>query len=167
MSQLRARVHRHRNLAALKFEKEHLATVRDFDFKAGALVLIRNTAIEKALNRKMRPRYLGPLIVISRNKGSAYIVCELDGTLYHHPVAAFRVIPYFARDHIELPDFAKFSDVSVKRLCEMEQSVAEDPEDPATNQQESDNEEADVAPWQDPSDELDDQPKSENFDDEA
>jgi hypothetical protein len=167
LSQLRARVHRHRNLAALKFEKEHSATVRDFDFKAGALVLIRNTAIEKALNRKMRPRYLGPLIAISRNKGGAYIVCELDGTLYHHPVAAFRVIPYFARDHIELPDFAKFSDVSVKRLREMEQSVAEDPEDPTTNQQESDNEEADVAPWQDPSDELDDQPESENFDDEA
>jgi hypothetical protein len=92
---LRARVHNHRNRAAIKFKKEHSVTIRDFDFKARALVLIRNTAIEKALNRKMQPRYLGPLLVVSHNKGGAYIVCELDGTLYHNPVAVYCVIPYF------------------------------------------------------------------------
>src|ERR1700677_171441 len=79
-----------------------------------ALVLIRNTAIEKALNRKMRPHYLGPLVVVLCNKGSAYIVCELDGTLYHNPVAAYRIMPYFVRDYIELLDFEKYSDISVK-----------------------------------------------------
>lgn len=64
--------------------------------------------------------YLGPLVVVLRNKGGAYIVCKLDGTLYHNPVTAYRVIPYFAHDYIELPDFKKYSDVSVKRLHEME-----------------------------------------------
>jgi hypothetical protein len=113
-------VHNHCNHAAIKFEKEHSATIRDFDFKARALVLIRNTAIEKALNRKMRPCYLGPLLVVLRNKGGAYIVCELDGTLYHNPVAAYRIIPYFAREYIELPDFEKYSNISVKQLCKME-----------------------------------------------
>jgi hypothetical protein len=39
--------------AAVKFEREHLATIRDFDFKSGDLVLVCNTAIEKSLNRKM------------------------------------------------------------------------------------------------------------------
>src|SRR5277367_4632492 len=53
--------------AAIRFEKDHSHTIRDFDFKLGDLVLVRNTAIEKALNRKMRPRYLGPHIVIYRN----------------------------------------------------------------------------------------------------
>jgi hypothetical protein len=53
LSQLCDRVHGHRNRTAIKFEKDHAATIRDFDFKAGMLVLIRNTAIEKALNRKM------------------------------------------------------------------------------------------------------------------
>jgi hypothetical protein len=147
LSQLRARVHSHRNRTALRFEKEHSATIHDFDFKAGTLVLIRNTAIEKALNRKMQPRYLGPLVVVSRNKGGAYIVCELDGTLYHNPVVAYRVIPYFARDYIELPDFEKYSDISVKRLREMENSTAADPEDSEALYESGASDEAHVKPW--------------------
>jgi hypothetical protein len=82
--------------AAVRFEREHSATVRDFNFGRGNLVLVRNTAIENALNRKMRARYLGPLVVVSRNKGGAYIICELNGSVFDRPVAAFRVVPYFA-----------------------------------------------------------------------
>jgi hypothetical protein len=67
---------------------------------------------------------------VSCNKGGAYIVCELDGTLYHNPVAAYHVIPYFACDYIELPNFEKYSNISVKWLREMESSTAADPEDP-------------------------------------
>ena len=59
--------------AAVRFERKHSAAVRDFNFGRGDLVLVRNTAIEKALNRKMRARYLGPLVVVSRNKGT-YII---------------------------------------------------------------------------------------------
>ena len=51
--------------AAVRFKREHSATVRDFNFGRGDLVLVCNTAIEKALNRKMRARYLGPLVVVS------------------------------------------------------------------------------------------------------
>ena len=91
---------------------------------------MRNTAIEKALNRKMRPRYFGPMIVLARNMGGAYILCDLDGTLLHAPVAAFRVIPYFARREINAPDLDLFIDISTERMRELEHSTAADPDDP-------------------------------------
>ena len=40
LTQLHVRVHKHCNHAALRFEKEHGTTIRDFDFKASSLVLI-------------------------------------------------------------------------------------------------------------------------------
>ena len=70
-------------------------TICNFDFKCGDLVLIHNTAIAKALNCKMRARYLGPLVVLARNKGGVYIICELNGSVFDRPVTVFRVIPYF------------------------------------------------------------------------
>ena len=95
----------------------------------GDLVLVRNTAIEKALNRKMRARYLGPLIVVSRNRGGAYIIAELDGSVFDRPVAAFRVIPYFARTSLDIPSIDDLMDISRSRLTEMEHSLSEDPEE--------------------------------------
>jgi hypothetical protein len=37
----------------------------------------------------MRPQYLGPLIILSRNKRGAYIIAELDGSVFNQPIAAF------------------------------------------------------------------------------
>jgi hypothetical protein len=129
LSQLHDKVHSARLAAAKRFEKEHSVTMKDFDFKLGDLVLVRNTAIEKALNRKMRARYLGPLIVISRNKGGAYIISELDGSLFDRPIAAFRVIPYFPRKALELPPLADLLDVSTAHLSQMKDSDVADPDD--------------------------------------
>ena len=70
----------------------------------------------------MRARYLGPLIVISRNKGGAYIITELDGTVFDRPVAAFRVLPYFAHSSIDIPSIDDLVDISRTRLKQMEQS---------------------------------------------
>jgi hypothetical protein len=126
LARIHSKVFLARRNAAIRFEKEHSATVKDYNFQLGDLVLLRHTAIEKALNRKMRPRYLGPLIVISRNKGSAYILAELDGSLFDRPVAAFRVIPYFARKHIDLPPLEDVLDVSIARLRELEDTTFED-----------------------------------------
>jgi hypothetical protein len=129
LAALHSKVMDERIQAAVKFERDHIATIRDFDFKRGDLVLIRNTAVEKALNRKMRPRYLGPVIVLSRNKGGAYIICELNGTVFDRPIAAFRVIPYFARKALALPDLNAFIDISTDRLRSMENSTMTDPDE--------------------------------------
>jgi len=47
---LQDKVHSARLNMAARFEKEHAHTVRNFNFKLGDLVLVRNTAIQKALN---------------------------------------------------------------------------------------------------------------------
>ena len=124
LSALHLKVMAARIQAAIRFEQEHSATVRDFNFSRGDLVLVRNTAIEKALNRKMRARYLGPLVVVSHNKGGAYIICELDGSVFDRPIAAFRVIPYFARKAIKIPDLSDFLDISSDCLHDIEGSLS-------------------------------------------
>ena len=74
------------------FKQEHTATIIKYDFKLSDLVLIRNTTIEKSLNHQMHVRYLGLLIVISQNKGGAYTISELNGSVFDHPIVAFQVI---------------------------------------------------------------------------
>src|SRR3979490_2829578 len=88
---------------------------------------MRNTQIEKSLNRKMRPHYIGPLIVISQNFGGAYILSKLDSSVLHRPIAAFRVIPYFTRQSIPIPDH--FIDIPIARLRELEETTDIDGEE--------------------------------------
>jgi len=146
LSTLHSKVMAARVQAAVRFEREHSATIRDFDFKCGDLVLVRNTAIEKSLNRKMRARYLGPLVVVSRNRGGAYIISELNGSVFDRPVAAFRVIPYFARTKITIPDLSDFIDISTERLRDMERTQSNGDDD---------DDETDVEPEPEIEDDLD------------
>ena len=115
---MRSAVFDHRVKAAKRFEEKHARTIRDFNFERGNLVLLRNTAIEKSLNRKMRPRYLGPFVVVSRNRGGAYIVADLNGAVFDRPIAAFRLIPYHARESIEVP--LEALDIDTAQLRAME-----------------------------------------------
>ncbi|KAJ8594377.1 hypothetical protein M405DRAFT_696270, partial [Rhizopogon salebrosus TDB-379] len=46
------------------FEANHKIT--NFDFAPGSLILVRNSRIEAELNRKTKPRYLGPMVVLRR-----------------------------------------------------------------------------------------------------
>lgn len=123
----RALARRQEDLAIFhsRVESDHAATIKDFDFQRGALVLMRNIAIKKSFNCKMRPRYLGPYVVLSRNRGGAYILYELDGSALDRPVAAFRLLPYLARERIKVPwlDDRDHIDISTARLRETKASV--------------------------------------------
>ena len=112
LSRLKSQVYAARVQATIVFECRHKNTINDYSFRLSNLVPIRNTAIEKALNCKMCPCYLGPLMVISRNKGGAYIIVELDGSVFDQPIAAFRVILYLTHTKINLPPLDKLLDIS-------------------------------------------------------
>jgi hypothetical protein len=93
-----------------RFEREHAHTLFRGDVAPGTLVLVRNTAIEKDLDRKHKPRWLGPLVVVERRSQSgSYVLAELDGTVLATRFAAFRIIPYHQREGLtfRLDEFLK------------------------------------------------------------
>ena len=63
------------------------------------------------------------------NRNSTYIVSELDSSVFDCPITAFRVIPYFAHQRIDIPPLDKLIDISACRLRELEDSTAADPDD--------------------------------------
>ena len=70
--------------------------------------------------------------MVSHNFGGTYIISELDGSVLHHPIAAFRVIPYFTRKSIPIPE--NFINIDSTRLQELEQTTdINDDENPSTN----------------------------------
>ncbi|KAL1940639.1 hypothetical protein VTO73DRAFT_8074 [Trametes versicolor] len=130
---LRTHVYESRVHAARQLELKHPRSVHDFIFARGDLVLMRNKSVESALNRQVRLRYLGPYVVLAHNRGSAYIVCELDGVLLDRPIAAFRLVPYLAPRRIDLAwlDDDAYILVSTARLREMEAPHSQGDDDDA------------------------------------
>ena len=80
----------------------------------------------------MRPRYFGPMIVVTCNRGSTYILCDLDGTVAHSPIAAFHLVPYFPRHEIDTLNICldDYLDVLDDHIHELEQMTSADPDDP-------------------------------------
>jgi len=111
-----------------RFSRDHASKIKDYNFTLGSLVLIRNMHFEKSLNRKMRLRYIRPMIIISRNRGSAYILAELNGAVLQRPIRAFRVIPYYPRCTITLPLLEDILDISTEELRRREESKEVDEE---------------------------------------
>jgi len=91
-----ARVLNARKQSVAQFVK-CFSSIQDYDLLIGSLVLVCNSYIEKELNQKTKPHFLGPMVVVHCIKGGAYIVAELNGAASKLRYAAFRVIPYLVR----------------------------------------------------------------------
>jgi len=76
-----ARVLKARKQSAAQFVKHFSSTIQEYHFDVGSLVLVHNSRIKKELNRKTKPHFLGPMVVVHRTKGGAYILAELNGAI--------------------------------------------------------------------------------------
>lgn len=103
LQEMERRVYASRKQSAADFEQAHRRTIVDFNFRAGALVLLRNSQTKMELNRKSKPRYLGPYVVVRKNQGGSYVLAELDGTVSDISYAGFRLLPYYARKCSSVP----------------------------------------------------------------
>ena len=72
------------------------------EYKTGELVLIQNSRVEKELDQKTKPQYLGPFEVLQHTQGESYILKEMDGTISQCGVAAFQLLPYHTCEGIPL-----------------------------------------------------------------
>ena len=86
-----------------QLEKTASHKIQDFDFEPGSLVIVRNSKFDKTLSDKTKPHYFGPMIVLRRTTGGAYILGELDGSISKLRFAAFRLLPYHPRDMKAVP----------------------------------------------------------------
>ena len=103
LARIMERISKARLTSIQQFEKMYANRIRDFDFQRGALVLVRNSKIEDDLDRKAKEKYYGPMLVVGRTLQGSYRLAELDGAIARRSFAAFRVIPYHARGHVEFP----------------------------------------------------------------
>ena len=103
INSMRTRVLQSRFASIRQFESHFKNRIRAVEYRPGDLVLVRNSQIEKELNRKMKPRYLGPMVVLRRTPGGSYLLAELDGAISKLWYAAFRLIPYFPRTKVLIP----------------------------------------------------------------
>jgi len=114
------------------FEDLFKRRIKNHVFKPGHLVLVRNSRVEKELNKKTKPRYLGPYQIFRKTQGGSYVLQELDGAISKRGFAQFRLIPYIAREGQELERIAleeEYTQEPDKGEQDLEEELSNDEED--------------------------------------
>jgi hypothetical protein len=104
-----------------EYEWKYRKRLRRDHYKPEDLVLLRNSSEEMKMNRKTKPRYLGPYEVVRRTTGGSYVLQELDGSTLLEGAAAFRLLPYVSRHDRKL-----LKEIAKKVSDEREESGSDD-----------------------------------------
>ncbi|EJU02689.1 hypothetical protein DACRYDRAFT_32542, partial [Dacryopinax primogenitus] len=91
---LQDKVHQACLRTADRFKVDYEHILADYDFKPGTLVLICNTQIEKELDQKSKPQFLGPMVVVTHTARGSYVIANLDGAILKAQIVQFQVYPY-------------------------------------------------------------------------
>jgi len=97
IEKMREKVTKEKIRRTLQLERDLQHKIEEFDLGPGSLVLVKNSAIEMSADRKMKPRYLRPVVVVRKLQGGTYILAELSSPVWQNKVAAFRVLLYLSR----------------------------------------------------------------------
>jgi len=84
-----ARALKARKQSSAEFVKCFSSTIQDYDFQVGSLVFVHNSHVEKELNHKTKPCFLGPMVVVHWTKGGTYILAELNDSISRLQYAVF------------------------------------------------------------------------------
>ncbi|KAJ2936233.1 hypothetical protein H1R20_g861, partial [Candolleomyces eurysporus] len=115
LERVKTSLHKARIASARQYEERFRATIKDFNFAPGTLVLVRNSRFNSTIGSKAKPRYHGPLVVIRRTTGGSYILSELDGSISKLRYAAYRLLPYHPRNIRQIP-ISKITEMSSDEL---------------------------------------------------
>ena len=115
--------------AAQSFERQFANTIKANSFTLGDLVLVRNSATETTHQKKMKPRYFGPMVVVKKTRNGAYRLAELDGAVSRLRFAAFRLVPYHTRSRSVIPVTRLLDSDDLNALNKAEEDSEEADED--------------------------------------
>jgi len=120
VEEMREKVTKEKIRRTLQLERDLQHKIEEFDLGPGSLVLVKNSAIEMSADRKIKPRYLGPMVVVRKLQGGTYILAELDSSVWQNKVAAFKVLLYLSRKKLDFNSEVKdLLDASEESLMEL------------------------------------------------
>ena len=121
IEEMRERMAAIKEKSAKGYSEKYKHVIKDYLFEPGDVVLVRNTVDEGSLSGRNRDRWWGPVIVVRRTKGGAYIVCEFNGAVWQKKIGRFRVIPYEQRRRLTIgKNIEDLIDVSREMLNDLE-----------------------------------------------
>jgi hypothetical protein len=132
LNDIKEKVLKARYQSIRNFEQHYRRSIVDYNFKPGAYVLVCNSKVEYELSRKTKPCYLGPMIVVCRTKGGAYILAELDGAVSKLRYAAFRLLPYLPCNEAKI-SVTSITGLDEEALNSLASENIEEPDDEALN----------------------------------